>query len=113
MITEEAIDAYNTRLTLDLTNLKRLTPAQRDVVKQYGSQAETLLKNRDLAQFIHHFKFEISDAMVNITAHTAEANAERVALSNQLSGIDAFVVSLKRAVYHKNKVVQFEQQPNQ
>ena len=111
MISTDTIEAYNTRLNVDLTNLKKLTPAQRDTVKAYGSQAEALLLNRDLAQFIHHFKFEINDALVNITKHDPEANAERIALANQLSGLDAFVVSLKRAVYHKNKVVQLEQQP--
>ena len=59
MISEEAVDAYNKRLTIDTSNYKKLTPSQRDAVKTYGSQAEALLKNRDLAMFIHHFKFEV------------------------------------------------------
>lgn len=112
MISEEAQEAYNTRLTVDTNNIKKLTPAQRDTIKHYGSQAEALLKNRDLAMFVHHYKFEISDALVNISTHTPEANAERIALANNLSGIDGFVVSLKRAIYHKNKVIQFEQTPD-
>jgi len=113
MISEEAVEAYNTRLTVDTSNVKRLTPSQRDTVKHYGSQAEALLKNRDLAMFIHHYKFEISDQLANLTGHGAEDNATRIALANNLSGIDGFVTSLKRAIYHRNKIVQFEQTPEQ
>ena len=29
MISEDAVEAYNTRLTVDTSNLKKLTPAQR------------------------------------------------------------------------------------
>jgi len=108
MISEEAIDAYNRRLTMDLSNIKKLTPSQRDAIKSYGSLAEALLTNRDLAMFIHHFRFEVNDALVAITKHNEEANAERVALANQLSGIDAFVNTLKAAVYRKNKLASAE-----
>jgi hypothetical protein len=58
--------------------------------------------------FIHHFKFEVNDAMANIRTHTAEANAERIALANQLSGIDSFINTLKSAVYKKNVMVKAE-----
>ena len=108
MISEDAVDAYNRRLTIDTSNPKKLTPSQRDAVKSYGSQAEALLKNRDLAMFIHHFKFEVNDAMANIRSHTEEANAERVALANQLSGIDSFINTLKSAVYKKNVMIKAE-----
>ena len=108
MISEEAVDAYNKRLTIDTSNPKKLTPSQRDAVKMYGSQAEALMKNRDLAMFIHHFKFEVNDALANIRTHSDEANAERVALANQLSGIDGFINSLKSAVYKKNVLVRAE-----
>lgn len=108
MISEDAIEAYNKRLTIDTSNIKKLTPSQRDAIKTYGSQAEALMKNRDLAMFIHHFKFEVNDAMANIRSHTAEANAERIALANQLSGIDGFVNTLKSAVYKKNVMIKAE-----
>jgi hypothetical protein len=110
MINEDAVDAYNSRLTIDTSNIKRLTPSQRDTVKHYGSQAEALLKNRDLAMFIHHFRFEINDALTSIRPHTAEANAERVAFANQLSGIEGFINSLKLAVHKRNKMLAFESQ---
>jgi len=113
MISEDAIEAYNSRLTVDTSNIKKLTPAQRDTVKSYGSQAEALLKNRDFAMFVHHFKFEITDTLANLTGHSPDDNSARVALANNLSGIDGFVTSLKRAIYHKNKVVAFEQTPQQ
>lgn len=109
MISDDVVDAYNRRLTVDLSNIKNLTPSQRDAVKQYGSLAEALIQNRDLAMFIHHYRFEVNDALVNITTHTAEANAERIALANQLAGVDAFINSLKRAVYRKNKLMTAEQ----
>ena len=113
MISQEAVEAYNTRLTVDTSNVKKLTPAQRDTVKHYGSQAESLLKSRELAMFIHHYKFEISDALANLTGHSPDDNSARIALANNLSGIDGFVTSLKLAIYHKNKIVQFESTPEQ
>jgi hypothetical protein len=62
--------------------------------------------------FIHHFKFEVNDAMANIRSHSEEANQERIALANQLSGIDSFVNTLKSAVYKKNVLIKAETQPN-
>jgi hypothetical protein len=108
MIHEEAVEAYNKRLTIDTSNPRKLTPSQRDAVKHYGSLAETLMKNRDLAMFIHHFKFEVNDAMANIRTHTVDSNAERIALANQLSGIDSFINILKSAVYKKNLMIKTE-----
>jgi hypothetical protein len=106
MISTETIEAYNSRLTVDLTRISELTPSQRDTVVAYGSQAEALMKNRDLAQFIHHYKFQLADQLSEMTAHTEEAQAERVALANQLAGITGFVNSLKSAVYWRSRVQQ-------
>ena len=105
MIDPSTIEAFNSRLTVDLNNIKKMTPSQLDAVKHYGSQAEALLKNRDLALFIHHFKFEVADTMSSISGHTTDDNARRVALSNELRGIDQFIATLQRAVYMKNKAV--------
>jgi hypothetical protein len=104
MISEEAVNAYNSRLTVDLSQPSKWTTSQKDQVRHYGSLAENLLKNRDFAMFVHHFKFTIADELSNIRGHTAEENAQRIAFSHQLSGIDSFVNSLKRAVYLKNRV---------
>jgi hypothetical protein len=109
MIDPEVVEAYNNRVRLDLSNIGRLTPAQKDRIKHYGSQAEALLTNRDLAQFIHHWRFEQSDALINITRHDADSNGERVALANQLSGVDSLVQSLRRAVANRNRVLAWEQ----
>ena len=108
MIQEETIESFNTRLTVDTSDIKRLTPSQRDTIKHYGSQAEALLKNRDLAMFVHHYKFELADNLTNITGHTDVDIITRIAQANYLSGIDGFVTSLKRAVYHKNKILAWE-----
>ena len=104
MISEETVDSFNSRLTLDTNNIKKLTPSQRDQIRHYGSQAEALLKNRDLAMFVHHYRFELGDALVRITSHTDLDNATRIATANYMSGMDGFVTSLKRAVYHKTRL---------
>ena len=109
MISDETTEAYNSRLTIDITKIDRLTPAQRDAVKSYGSEAEALIKNRELAKFIHHYRFSLADAMGELTTHTQDANAERIAIANQLAGVTGFVNSLNRAIYYKNKVIAWEQ----
>ena len=111
MIQEEAIEAYNNRIRATVQDLRALSPAQADAIKNQGSKAEALLKNHDLVQFIHQFRFEVCDVIAGISGHDADSNARRVALSNQLSGIDAFVATLQRAVYHKNRVVSDQEGP--
>ena len=108
MIEQDVVAAFNTRQTVNPNNIKTMTPAQQDAVKTWGSQAENLLANKDLGIFIHAFKFEICDTMAEITGHTEQDNARRVALTNQLAGIDQFVATLKRAVYYKNRVVNLQ-----
>jgi hypothetical protein len=105
MINSEAIDAFNTRLTANLNSIKTMSPSEQDRVKAHGSTAEALLKNKDLALFVHQFKFEVLDQMAAITGHTPDDNARRIALTNQLAGMESFVATLKRAVYLKNRVV--------
>ena len=111
MIEQDAIEAFNTRLTANLNDLAKMTPGQRDAVKAHGSRAEALLRNPDLAMFIHQYKFEVSDALSAINGHTADDNSRRVALANHLAGVDAFVASLQRAVYMKNRVVSTQEGP--
>ena len=112
MIETETVESFNTRLTVDTTNLKKLSPSQRDQVKHYGSQAEALIKNRELAMFVHHYKFELADMLTGITGYTDADNQQRIAIAHQMTGIDQFVTSLRRAVYQKNKMVTFESQPD-
>lgn len=104
MINEDTVEFYNSRLTYDLNSIKKLTPSQQDRVRHYGSQAEALLKSKDLAMFVHHFKFELLDALTSVRGHTEDDNRQRVAISNELAGIDSFITSLKKAVYIKNKL---------
>jgi hypothetical protein len=104
MINEDTIEFYNNRLTVDLSNIKKLTPAQQDRIRHYGSQAEALLKSKDLAMFVHHFKFELADSLASLRGHSVDDDKQRVALCNELAGIDNFITSLKRAVYLKSKL---------
>lgn len=112
MIEKDTVDFYNSRLTVDMSQPSKLTTSQKDAVRHYGSLAEALLKNRDLAMFVHHFKFTLADELASIRSHTLEDNTRRIALSNELSGIDNFVNSLKRAVYLKNRVGNTTEVPN-
>jgi len=112
MIDNNTIDFYNSRLTVDLSQPSKLTTSQKDQIRHYGSLAENLLKNKDLAMFVHHFKFSLADELASIRSHLPEDNARRIALGNELVGIDDFVNSLKRAVYLKNRIGNTEQVPN-
>lgn len=105
MISQEAVDAFNSRVTVNVNNIKTMKPAELDRVANHGTAAEVLLKNKDLAVFIHQYKFEILDQLSAITGHSEEDNNRRVGLSNQLAGVDGFIASLQRALYMKNKVV--------
>lgn len=109
MINDEAINAFNNRLTANLNNIKTMTPAQLDRVKTIGTAAENLLQNKDFALFIHQFKFEKTDALIDIKGHSADDNMLRIAVSNQLSGIDDFIAQLQKAVFIKNRVVTQQQ----
>jgi len=111
MITDEAVDAFNSRLTVNLNNIKTMKPSQLDQVKTLGSNAEALLKNKDLAMYVHQFKFELADALAGITGHADEDNNRRIAYSNQLAGIEGFIQSLHRAVNMKNRVVTQQTEP--
>lgn len=104
MINEHSVDFYNNRLTVDYSNLNKLSPSQKDKIREYGSKAENLLKNKELAMFVHHYKFELADQLAGLRGHTPDDNAQRIATSNELTGIDNFVNSLKKAVYLKNKI---------
>jgi hypothetical protein len=86
MLTQDAIDAFNTRLTVNLNNIKTMTASELDRVKAHGSTAEALLKNRDLALFIHQHKFDVVDQLTQITGHSVDDNSRRIAFSNQLAG---------------------------
>lgn len=108
MIENDVVEAFNKRMTVDLNNIKKMTPSQLDRVKEIGSQAENLLKNKDFAYFVHSFKFDRVDILAEIPGHTQEENNLRVAVSNQLAGLDEFIKSLKRAIYFKNRVVSFQ-----
>lgn len=105
MINNDAIDSFNHRLTANLGDLHKLNASQKDAIKAHGSKAENLLLNKDIAMFIHQAKFDIMDQLSSIRGYTEEDNTRRVALSNQLAGIDSFIAGLQRAVYMKNRVV--------
>lgn len=105
MIAQDVIDAFNTRPRVTVSTVKTLTPAERDRVITHGSAAENLLRQKEFAQFVHQFKFDLADELTAIKGHTDEDNNRRVAVANQLVGIEGFVASLQRAVYMKSRAV--------
>lgn len=111
MIDPDAIQSYNHRLTMNLSELNRLTPEQRERVRDQGNRAQRLLQDRDLVQFIHQFRFEVADAIAGIQGHSDTDNSRRVALANHLSGMDQFVAVLQRAVYQRDRAVSQEDGP--
>jgi len=105
MIDQDIVDAFNNKLAANVNDIKRMSPAQLDRVKQLGSQAENLLKNREFVLFVRQFQLETMDMMTDIRTHTEQDNYTRIALANQLSGIDNFIAVLKRARQLKDRVV--------
>jgi hypothetical protein len=111
MIDPEVVESFNARLTVGLSEIKKLPPGRQDQVKNLGSQAEALLSNKHLAMFIHQYKFELCDELASITGHTDTDNARRIAISHQIAGIENFVVMLQKAVFIKSRVVTHQNAP--
>jgi len=111
MISDDVISAFNNRLTVNPNNIKTLTAEQQDKIKAHGDNAAALLKNKDLAMFIHQLKFDWCDQLANIKGYTEEDNNKRVAISNKIAAIDDFVGLLKSAVITKASVVKASQPP--
>lgn len=108
MINDELTAAFNQKPRVDINSIKKMTPGQLDQVKSYGSAAENLMKNKDFALFVHHYKFEMSDEVTHINGHSEEDNARRLALVHNIAGIDRFVEYLQNAVRFKNTAVSLQ-----
>lgn len=113
IIDEELTQAFNVRPKIDINKIKTMSPGQLDAIKVYGSQAENLLKNKDFALFVHHFKFDLADELSGIQGHTPDDNCKRVALAHNIAGMDRFVSSLQRAVYWRNRAVSIQNTPTE
>jgi hypothetical protein len=111
IIDDELTQAFNAKPRTDINTIKKMTSAQLDQVKAYGSNAEALLKNKDFALFVHHFKFDMAAELTNINGHTPEDNARRVSIAHNIAGIERFVDSLQRAVFYKNQAVTHQNRP--
>jgi hypothetical protein len=108
LINDELTQAFNQKPRVDINSIKKMSPGQLDSVKTYGSGAENLLKNKDFALFVHHFKFDLANELSEIKGHADEDNHKRISIAHNLSGIDKFVASLHKAVYFKNSAVSIQ-----
>lgn len=108
MFDDNITESWNSRVRIDLAKIKQMNPSQLDKIKYYGSSAENLLKNREFAQFVHHYKFDLMDQLGGITGHSAEDNNSRVAIGHNLAGIDGFIASLQKAKWYKDRVVSIQ-----
>lgn len=113
MLNDSAIEAFNTRFKANVNTIKTLPVSKLDALKALGSEAEALLLNRNFALAIHTTKFNITDAISDIGSHSADDNSKRIALTNQLAGLDALVNTLKESVYLKNKIVEHQNKPRE
>jgi hypothetical protein len=107
-INNEMVDAFNSKPRVDINNIKKMSASQLDSVKTYGSAAENLLKNKDFALFVHHFKFDQASELSSVIGHKDEDNAKRVAVAHNIAGVEKFVESLQRAVFYKNQAVSIQ-----
>jgi len=108
LINDDLTAAFNAKPRVDINNIKKMTPGQLDQVKSYGSAAENLLMNKDFALFVHHFKFDMTDQLINVQGHKEEDDQRRLGLVHNLAGIDRFVDYLKNAVRFKNTAVNLQ-----
>ena len=108
IINDELTQAFNAKPRLDINTIKKMTSGQLDNVKAYGSAAENLLKNKDFALFVHHFKFDMAAELTLIKGHSEENNCQRVSIAHNIAGIEKFIDSLQRAVYFKNQAVSLQ-----
>ena len=111
MIDQTVLEAFNSRVQVNPNNIKEMKASQLDQIKGNGSEAESLLSNKQLALFIHITKFDLTDQLTNIVGHSQDDNNRRIAISNQLAGLTSFIDTLKRAVYYKNRVVTMQTNP--
>jgi hypothetical protein len=108
IINDELTQAFNAKPKLDINTIKKMSPGQLDNIKAYGSAAENLLKNKDFALFVHHFKFDMAAELTAIKGHNEENNGQRVSIAHNIAGIEKFIDSLQRAVYFKNQAVSLQ-----
>jgi len=105
MIEQDIVDAFSNKMAANINDIKKMSPQQLDRVKNTGTAAENLLANREFILFVRQFQLETMDVLTDVKGHNQEDNCLRVALSNQLAGIDGFIALLKKAKYIKDRVV--------
>lgn len=112
MLSDSFVEAFNSQVNITPNSIKTMTVEQQDRVKANGARAEELLRNKDLALFVHSAKVGIMEQITEITGHSEDDNNRRIALGNQLSGIQNFVQSLQTAVYWKRQLVKQNPAPS-
>lgn len=106
MLTDLQIMAHNSRVSS--INLNKMSVDEQTRAVQHGGTAERLLADQDLAKFIMSVKLDIMDELGGLSLHTEDGNNKRIALANQISGLDRLADSLKSAVVTKNRILDIQ-----
>lgn len=106
MLTDLQIGAHNSRVSS--INLNKMTVDEQTRAVGHGNTAERLLADQDLAKFIMSVKFDIMDELGGLSIHTEDSNSKRIALANQIGGLDRLVDSLKQSVVTKNRILDLQ-----
>lgn len=103
MLTTDQILAHNNKI--NVANAAKLTKEQQDQLIENGRRAQSLMDNQDLAVFVATMKFDIATELGAMSGHNDEINNKRIALANQLAGIERFVDELRYAANLKERLV--------
>ena len=103
MLTELQISAHNSRVSS--INLNKMTVDEQSRHVAHGGTAERILADQELAKFIVAVKFDIMDELGGLSTHTEDSNNKRIALGNQIAGLDRLIDTLKSAVTTKDRIL--------
>jgi len=94
--------------SIDTNNIAKLSASEQDKIKVRGSLAENLINNVDLQTFVIDYKKTLYKELTAIQGYTNEHDAKRLAITQQIVGIEGFVDYLAKQVDNKNKVVNLQ-----
>ena len=97
---------FSNEIEIDNVNgLKNATASELDEAESLIRYAEILLNDAMFKKFMRSVNNEIINEIMSITGHSVDDNARRVALNNQLTGINKVVDKLQGVAKTKQRLV--------